>query len=58
MTNPYFPDLSSSFHLYKELSHLSCSLCGMKEFVLDEFTGELICKNCGLIIKERIMVSK
>jgi len=29
----------------------------MKEFVLDEFTGELICKNCGYVTEERIIIS-
>jgi transcription initiation factor TFIIB len=32
-----------------------CNRCKRSDFVVDKERGELICKNCGLVLKEKIM---
>jgi len=31
-----------------------CAQCGRGPFVLDSFTGELVCSSCGYVVKEKI----
>lgn len=33
---------------------ICCAQCGRGPFVLDSFTGELVCSSCGYVVKERI----
>lgn len=39
----------------KAKTYKKCPECGKKEFYRDESRGELICKNCGLVLKEKLI---
>ncbi|MCG3259068.1 MAG: hypothetical protein H7644_04940 [Candidatus Heimdallarchaeota archaeon] len=40
----------------KHLDEYECLICGTNHLVLDEIRGEQICKNCGLVREEKMII--
>ena len=34
---------------------LFCLDCGSLDLIIDEIRGDIICKNCGIVVEERII---
>jgi transcription initiation factor TFIIB len=37
---------------------LNCPICGSRDFYHDNVTGEVVCKNCGLVVLEEQVISR
>ena len=40
----------------KNLDEYDCLICGTNQLVLDDIRGEQICKNCGLVREEKMII--
>ncbi len=48
--------LSPSFGIILVRVMLECPCCGSNNIILDMFRGDCICKDCGVVVEERVAV--